>query len=596
MSISLDPVTFKVIQSGLSSLVEEMGVRLTRVAFSPVIVEGKDFSLGLTAPNGDLVSTGPRDLPAFIGTMEFTVRAVLERYPMDEIHPGDIFMLNDPHRAGTHNNDLRVVYPVFIEGELLTWIFSCGHWADVGGPEPGSFNANATSVFAEGVLVPVVKLYSAGVRNEALIDLFMANLRQPRQSRGDLQAMLHACWAGETRLNEIVDRYGINAVRQAMSDMIDYSEALLAAKLADLPNGVFEFEDYCDTDAPHPDSPPIKVHLRLTIEDGHLTFDYRGSGDQPVGPMGSGLPMCWSATTNAVLNLFPGVPPNHGVFRRITILTRPGSSVHVEYPGAISGTAAGVYEKITACVLNVFGQADSALKSGAIYNLTNISIGGDDDAGRPWLMYLWMGGGYGGTVRGDAGLPTMMLMATATKTQPVELLERTNPILFESSSMIIDSMGAGRHRGGPGQERTFRILTEGTSAFLTAIGDRNVFPIWGVDGGAAGHFQDVVVDVGGPSERSVGCNVSGVRVSPGGVVRCWTGGGGGLGNPLEREPDAVLEDVRQGYVSIAGAERDYGVLIHCADEVMNSYDIDRDRTTLLRQERLGRTANPVLVS
>lgn len=586
----LDNVTFEVIRSTLINLVSEMGIRLSRVAFSPVIVEGRDFSLAMVSPDAELIGTGPQDLPAHVGTLDLTAQTVLDKFPKEEIRSGDIFLLNDPHNGGTHNNDLRVVLPVFEHGELFSFLIACGHWTDVGGPMPGSFNAMATSCFAEGVRVPPVRIYNEGRRNQDAIDLLLANLRLPAQSAGDLQAMLHAVWEGERRLHEVVERYGKETVSLAIREMLDYSERLLHSELEKLPEGVYEFEDFCDVDKPDPEQRPIRVHLRLEIRDGKLIFDYRGSDPQPVGPTGSPLPMTWSATVVGICNLFPSVPYNHGLRRNIELLTNPGSCVHVLFPNAVSGTAAGVYEKVLACVLMCLGQADERLRSGQIYNLMNLTTGGITEEGRQWVQYLWLPGGHGATGRGDTTLPSMVLFGSGNRNQPVEVLERSNPVLFDEISLRQDSSGAGRHRGGIGVNAKYHV-TSG-EATLGAIGDRTKFPPVGVDGGLPGSNQDILVDAGGPEERSVTMNAFNERVLQGQVVHTWSGGGGGLGDPLERNPRAVLADVIEEYVSVEAARRDYGVVVRATEPRLHGYEIDDVGTERLRvQLRADRTVN-----
>lgn len=571
----LDPITFEVLRSSLTNLVDAMGVRLQRVAFSPVITEGRDYTLALCAPNGDVVACGARDLPAHLGQVEFTVRDVIERFAGD-IEPGDVFLLNDPHAAGSHNNDVRCVWPVFADDELFAWVVSVGHWTDIGGPLPGSFNPEATSCFGEGLRIPPVKIMRDGALQQNVVDMILGNVRLPEQSGGDLQAQIEACRAGSVRLRELLERYGRSTLAAAFERTMDYSERLLANEIASLAPGAYEWTDYCDEDTGDPERKPVKVHLRLTIGGGKLIFDYTESDPAPRGPGGNPLPMTWSATISGLLNLCPGVPFNHGVLRLIDVRVKTPSCVSVPFPGAVCATGSGVHQKVECCVLNTIGQADPSRRTGAIYNLQNLTIGGEDgaDAEQRWVMYLWTAGGYGGTARGDAGLPSMMLFAAGTMNQPVEVLERANPVIFDRVAIAQDSMGAGRHRGGAGEERVFHVT--GGPATLTAIGDRFVYPIWGVDGGHPGQRQEIIVDYGGAGERCLGTNISRHRVLAGERIYMRTGGGGGYGLPTERDPDAVLDDVLEGYMSSEGAADAYGVVI--AQDAEGRLIVDLDAT------------------
>jgi N-methylhydantoinase B len=511
----------------------------------------------------------------------FTISSVLGRFSGD-VYRGDIFLVNDPHAAGSHMNDMRVVYPVFAGESVFAWIVGFGHWTDVGGPEPGSFNASATSCFAEGLRVPPVRIYSRGVPEASVLDLIFANIRLPYEARGDLQAVVEACRAGEARVVELCDRYGVELITAVGDEMMQYSERLLKRHIRGLSSGTYECTDWVDVDLPHPDRPSYCVKLRMVVEEEKVIFDYRASDPAPVGPSGSPLPMTWSATVCGMLNVFPDVPFNDGVLRSIEVLTTPGSCVHVEFPGAVSGTGAGMYEKVLACVLSCFGQADPALASGGIYNLTNLTVAGSQPNGRPWVMYVWQAGGFGATPRGDGGPPMMSLFSAGTRNQPVEVLERAYPVLFESVAMIPDSMGAGRYRGGPGEERVFRLLGK-EGGVLGAIGDRHLFPIRGVAGGLPGGGQDVVADLGGCNERSLGVNFAGQRLLRGERVRTVSGGGGGYGDPLTRMPSAVCDDVCDGLVSPVRAEELYGVVMVALDRPPG-YEVDEGATLEKRQQ------------
>lgn len=572
---TLDSVTFEVVRSTLINLVSEMGIRLSRVAFSPVITEGRDFSLAIVSPEGELIGCGPQDLPAHVGTLDLTVKTVVRAHPVDTIEPGDVLLVNDPHNGGTHNNDVRVVLPVFVEGDLVTFLVACGHWADIGGPMPGSFNAMATSCFGEGVRITPIKIYRRGERNQDVIDLLMANLRLPAQATGDLQAQLQAVWDGEKRFQDVVVKYGREVVEATMREMLDYSERLLRAELAELAEGTYEFEDFCDVDKPDPEQRPIRVHLSLEVRDKRLIFDFRGSDPQPIGPSGSPLSMTWSATVAATLNLFPNVPYNHGMRRNMEILTEPGSCCHVLFPTPCSGTAAGVYEKVVACVLDTIGQADPARRRvGQSYNLMNLTIGGADDSGRAWVMYLWLPGGHGATMRGDTTIPSMILFGAGTRGQPVEVLERFNPVVFDWFGLKPDSMGAGRHRGGVGVDVAFHV-TSGR-ATLGSIGDRFLYPPRGVDGGGDGLNQDIRIGVGTPEERSVTMNAYNELVGPGEVVLAWAGGGGGLGSPRDRDPQLVLADVTEGFLTPEAALEAYDVSVRPADGRPGEWELVTD--------------------
>lgn len=578
----VDLITYEVVRSSLTNLVDVMGRRLRRVAFSPVITEGCDYTLAVCDAEGDVVACGSRDLPAHLGTLEFTVRAVLAKYDLEDIRDGDFYFLNDPHAAGSHNNDVRVLAPFYFDASLVGWVVSCGHWTDVGGPFPGSFNPDARSCFAEGLRIPATRLVRGGVVAAEVVDLVLGNLRTPSQARGDLQAQIEACRAGLEGLRHLCERYGASVVETCFAQMMMQSEHLfLEQAAARLAMGTFEFSDCVDEDSAVEGSGPIWVRLKLTVARDHLTFDFRGSDPAPTGPSGNPLPMTWSAVICATLNFLPGVPFNHGIIRCISVLVDTPSCVSVAFPGPVCATGSGVYMKAEACALNCLGQADPANATGCTYNLQNLTIGGRRQDGSEWVMYLWTVGGFGGSARGDGGIPSMMLFAAGTKTQPVEVLERTNPILFERVAIAPDSMGAGKFCGGPAEERVF-VVRNG-EATLTAIGDRFRHPIWGVCGGGPGKRQEIVVDFGSSNERCVGVSVSGINIRPGCRVYLRSGGGGGFGVPLERAAEMVLRDIERGWVTKEAAEASFGVVLREDPSASVGVAVDQAGTVALRR-------------
>jgi N-methylhydantoinase B len=558
-SNSIDVVSFEIIRSSLASLVHEMGLYLERAAFSPSIVEGRDFTLALLDPSGAMIANGPEDQPAHLGTLEFTARAVMHRFPSERIAAGDVFLFNDPYTGGTHCQDVRVVRPIFVKDQLFAWLLAVGHWTDVGGQFPGTFNPVANSCFQEGIRIPPVKLVEAGTIRDDLVDLVLANCRLPAESHGDLIAMLSSCALGEERLNDLLAKYGVDNVAAVFEHSKEYCERLLLSQTSALPDGVYEAEDYIDMDPSDPQRRPVRIACRLTVEDGRLHFDFSDSDPQPKGSVGGTLPTTWSGVLCAVLNYFPGVPFNNGVLRVISVTTRPKSCVHIELPTPFSGMAAGALEKVISVVLRVLGEANPSQKTAAMYNLCNLTVSGRDPRfdDREWIMYLWLPGGFGGTAMWDAGLPTMMLYGPGCRNQPVEMHERLYPILYERVEMRQDSMGPGLHRGGPGIDCVFR-MTAG-SAELSAIGDRHRFPIWGVDGGGSGAAQDIIVSRGDGRSESLGMHAAGVLLDAGDRVVFLSGGGGGFGRASDRAPDAVRADVTQGLLSVERALSDYGV-------------------------------------
>ncbi|HBY92557.1 MAG: hydantoinase B/oxoprolinase family protein [Ardenticatenaceae bacterium] len=581
----LDVVTFEVLRNAFVALCNEMALVLERTAYSPIIAEAHDFTASLLDGRGRFVACGERDLSAHFGTFEFTAQLVLEYHHNQGLEAGDILFLNLPHEGGTHYNDMRIVKPVFWDGKVVALLTNCGHWSDVGGAMPGSFYPGANDAFAEGVRVPVVKVYSEqGGLNQAVVDIVMANVRTPHESIGDFHAQLASVNAGEKRLKELLKVYGPDTIQAAYDRVVDHSEALLSSYLEQHPDGEAEFEDFIDFDPARPDSDPIKVHLRLIKKGGRFIFDFTGSDPQPRGAVGGSYATTCSAVYNTVMNLFPipGLAMNHGIIRVCEVRTTPGSVVHVTFPAPVSGMAAGTFEKVMTTIMGAAGKLLPEKRIACPFNDSNMAFGGlDPRFNRPYVMYEYMEGGYGGGPHQDGGnIPSLPVFGGGSTNAPIEVCERFYPVRFHSVGLIRDSAGAGRWRGGPGCERVFE-LTDG-EARLTVIGDREIFPPWGCYGGGDGLAQGVVLNRGTPNERAIGMHASNVPLVAGDVISYWSGGGGGFGNARERDPERVLADVREGLVSPEAAEQIYATALKQTGTPLEPYQIDYEATGRLR--------------
>ena len=577
----LDPVTFEVIRNTLVTICDEMGVRLCRTAFSPVITEGRDFTFALFDPDGLLVASGHWDMPFHFGTFEGSLAEVLREFAGD-IHEKDVFLFNDPYTGGTHNNDMRAIRPAFHEGELIGWLVVCGHWTDAGGPLPGTLNPSARDCFAEGIRVPPIRIIDRGRRVNSVVGLVLANVRGPAAANGDLQAMLGCLEAGDERMGELAERYGRDTLLQAYKEIWDYSERVLRAATAELPNGVYEWVNHIDRDPGTDLDDPVAVRLALEVRDGDLIFDFTGSDRAPKGAVGSTLPTTLSGVLTATLNVFTGVPLSHGVDRVIEVRTTPGSVVHLLPPSPSSGAAAGAYEKIVATSLGCIGKASPERRTACIFNLINVTLGGVNERfDRPWVMYFWLPGGYGATALGDSTLPSHMLFGPGVRIQPIEVHERFFPVVFEELALSEDSAGAGRFRGGWGVRCSFRLT--GEEAVMSVLGDRGKFPPWGVEGGSAGAHQTVTIDPGSPAERPVGMFAAGVPVKRGSRVVYVSGGGGGFGDARERDPELVVSDANEGLLGPDHALDAYGVVIRGTGDPDRPYELDAAATAAARR-------------
>lgn len=574
--MSLDPVTFSVVHNALRSIVNEMNLALFRSAYSPVITEGRDIGGAVMDRQGRLVAQGSWDLAVFVGMLEFGVRSILTRYK-DEILPGDVFVMNDPFVGGTHFNDVGIVRPVFDGEELSAFVVVCGHWPDVGGQEPGSFVANAREHFQEGLRIPPAKLYIAGRPNNAVIDIIATNMRIPHERLGDLRAQTGATVVGERRLLELGDKYGWDQVREAMDQTIRYSERLLRAKIERMPDGIFEGEDFVDMESL--DRPwPKRVHLRLSIRDDSMRFDFSGSDPESLSASNSTYSATASAVFVTVKSLFPEIPMNHGCFEPIEVIAPEGTVVNARSPRAISSMAATVYEKVIGASLAALANVVPEQAVGCPYNLINLTIGGRYQE-RDFVAYLFSEGGFGGRATKDGPPGLVSLYGGGAKITPVEVVERRYPIAFEEWSLWPDSGGPGRFRGGVGSRKTFRLV-EG-EARLSCLGDRELYPPFGVLGGGPGAKHGLILNHGSSEEENLTLKVVGRTLVAGDRITILAGGGGGYGDALDRDPVLLAADVRRGFVTPERAAADYGVVVSA------SGDVDEEATGQLRSSMRG---------
>jgi N-methylhydantoinase B len=567
----LDPVTLAVVHNAFKSIVNEMNLALFRSAYSPVITEGRDIGGAVFDAEGRLVAQGDWDLAVFVGLLEFSVQAILERYA-GEIEPGDVFIMNDPFVGGTHFNDVGIARPVFDGSRLVGFVAVCGHWPDVGGQEPGSFVANAREHFQEGLRMPPIKLYLAGRPNRAVFDIIASNMRIPQDRLGDLRAQVGATMVGQNRLEELALRYGWGHIAAAMRETISYSERLLRSQIARFPDGVYEGEDFIDMESLDRRIPK-RVHVRLSVEGDGMRFDFSGSDPESLSASNS----TYSATASAVYvttkSLFPDIPMNHGCFKPLEIIAPPGTVVNARAPRAISSMAATVYEKVIGSCLAALAQVVPERAVGCPYNLINLTVGGQY-RGRVYVAYLYSEGGFGGRATKDGPPGLVSLYGGGAKITPVEVTERRYPIEFEEWALWPDSGGPGRYRGGVGSRKTFRLV-EG-EARLSCLGDREFYPPFGVLGGREAARQALLLNVGSPSEKDISLKAVGYPLTAGDRVTIVAAGGGGYGDPLERDPELVLQDVRKGYVTPERATSDYGVVLSPSNTV------DREATARRR--------------
>ncbi len=581
-AVKLDPVTFEVLKNSFVNLVDQMREHISRTCYSLVIYVG-DASCCLNDARGDTIAQGSRDVAVHVGTLHSTAKAALA-YFKDDLYPGDILAINDPYMGGTHISDVRIIKPVYHDGDLVALTQCNGHWADVGGPVSGSFNIRAKEHYAEGLRITPVKIAEKGKFRRDVADMIAANMRISEERIGDLKAQAAASEVGEQYLLRLIKKYGKKTVLAAFNEVQDYVERVMKARIAKLPKGTWENEDYLDQD-PDKGEGLIKVHIKMKIKEHEIFYDLSGS-DPYVGTFLNGTESnSYSAVVAGTKYYFPDIPLNSGFYRVVKAYFPPDSVVNAPWPIAVTGFCSGTYEKIMNSIFEIWSRIIPERSLAACFNLEYLLVGGWDDRpgyNRHFMWYDWNVGGWGGRSARDGHDAAGLVFGPGVMTQPVEAQERLNPILTTKMEIIRDSGGPGKWRGGCGVEKG-AVLLPCKRTEISYCADRERSIAWGIFGGLPSIPQGLTLNPGKPEERYLGVIFSDVLLRPGDSFTRPSAGGGGLGDPLQRDPSLVLEDVIDGYVSISRARKDYGVVIKEIDPDLCQYEIDLKATKRERQ-------------
>lgn len=544
----LDPVTLAVIQNGLQQVCNEMDLAFVRAAFSPVIAEGLDRSDGIyDRATGELIAQGELGLPVFVGTMQFSTRAVIER--AKAVEPGDIFILNDPYLGGTHLMDVKFVKPFFYRGELFAWLSNTGHWPDTGGMVPGGFSAKATEVEQEGLRLPPVKLYKRGEIDQEILSIILSNIRIADQRIGDIKAQSAALEIGERRLTALLDRYGSNTVEQAIGVLKTGAAQQMRARIASIPAGEYHSTTIVDSDGVVDE--PLEIRLAVRKIGDDLEFDLSRSSPPCRGPMNSVIATTKSAIYLAMKHILPEVPINAGTFEPLRVPIPVGTFLDAQYPRPVSGCAAEVSQRIAEAVFLALSQAlPDRLFAAPAGTSGNLAIGGTDPkTGQNYVMYIVTGGGYGGSI-GQDGISNGCSTIGIAKTPPLEILEQRFPIMFDEFAIAEGSAGAGRHRGGFGVSYCVRLLRgEARASFVMDHGRVGPPGILGGESGAPNRIE--VVQAGQVFRPPHLSKDQDIKLEAGDFIRVQTPGGGGYGDKNARSSQLIETDRRRGYFASA---------------------------------------------
>jgi N-methylhydantoinase B len=550
--MSLDPVTLAILKGRLEQIADEMDATLFRSAFNPIIAEAHDASHGIyDAITGETLVQGKSGLPIFVGVMAFAVKAVIEKVARDgNLSDGDVFIFNDPYEGGTHLSDFRLVKPIYRNGTVFCYLASVGHWHDVGGNVPGNYNPEATESFQEGMLIPPVKLFSAGVLNTDIVDILSSNSRLPNSLYGDLNGQINALDLGHQRLNDLLDQYGETDIQTALGLLKSRANRMMRDHLQALPNGTISVEDFLDNDGVH--DVALKLAVDLSIDGERLTVDFSRSSQACAGPVNISRSTTIAATYVALKHIFTDVPANAGVLQPVEFIIPEDSFLSVKAPKPVGGYTETILRLIVV-LFCAFEHIAPERVNGCAYGTINaLSMAGHRSNGARWVMFSFFGGGHGGHPEGDGLNHGNAPISTAT-IPPLEILEAAYPVAFTQWALRPDSGGVGKHRGGLGAIYEIELLEESATVFL--FGERGKFPPPGVVGGGAGAmnkfaYQSADEETAFPDKTPpLASKITGVKLRRGQRVRLETPGGGGYGNAQERPEELIRNDLAQGYVS-----------------------------------------------
>lgn len=556
----VNPITLEVVTESLIAIVKEMRATIIRASYSSVIYEFDDFSCALFGPDGEMVAQS-WDHPGHVLPLPWGVRCALDDFA-DDLHPGDVILLNDPYRGGTHLNDVTLIFPVFNEaGELTIFPAVRAHWVDVGGMVPGSYSGLSTNIYQEGVRIPPVKIYEKGKANRSALLLLMSNMRVPEEREGDLNASLGACKVAENRIRRLYTKYGSDTVLSCVRLHLDRTERRLRDKISALPDGDYFYEDYLEyfDDGVFD---PVIVQLKLTVDGDQITADFEGTNKQVPGVVNSSLAVTGAGVFVAVKStLDPGGAVNHGAFRPITLKAPPGTVVDVRND-APAGAHGEVRKRGVSVALGALSQIVPDLVSGDLCgsSFPNAIGGYNTKRDRQYVYYESPSGGNGGFLEDD-GPSTMgnIDFGNLPTIQSVESIESEMPIFVDHYELRTDSGGEGASRGGMGMRRMIRIMDD--EASYSVLSDRAVLPPYGVLGGGSGATYAISV-LRGSDEHCFDTpgKVTGYPVRRDDVISMRSSGGGGYGDPLTRDPEKVRIDLLKGFVSAERAREGYGVV------------------------------------
>jgi N-methylhydantoinase B len=550
--MSVDRTTVEVIRGALVYAAEEMGIALKKSAYSPNIKERMDHSCALFDPKHRLIAQAEH-IPVHLGSMAFAVREGLATYK-GTLGPGDMILLNDPYLSGTHLPDLTLIAPIYHVDHLIGYAANKAHHTDVGGKAPGSIAGDSTELYQEGLIIPPVKFVKSGAIDPELSWLIRSNVRTPDVQMGDLRAQIAANYTGIRRVLELTEKYGAYVLHTSMGEIMDYSERRMRAAISEMPGGVYEASDYME-DVPGWGLAEIRV--RVTVEEGGISFDYSGTCPQVEAPINAPLGVTIAGIYYTLITVTDSnIPVNDGCFRPVTLIIPEGTMMNPRRPAPVAGGNVETSQRNVDVLMKAFSKiVPGKVTAAGLGTMNNVSVGGIRPDGTPWTFYETIGGGSGGRPNSD-GVDGVHVNMTNTMNTPIESIEAYLPMRFLSYSLRPDTGGAGEYRGGCGIERSWMLTAP--RATLSILAERTKINPWGLKGGEPGALGEylIVKRNGEILKLPSKCTV---QMVDGDSLIVHTPGGGGFGDPKKRSLEKISRDVANGLVSVEAALRNYGI-------------------------------------
>jgi N-methylhydantoinase B len=572
--VELDPITLEMLWSRLISIVEESESTLVRTSFSPIVGEADDHSAALLDAKGNLLAQTPSAMPAFIGILDHTARVLLQHYPVETLQPGDVLTTNDPWICCGHLNDLNVMRPIFHQGRVVAFSANTAHLTDIGGRN----SAEAFDLFEEGLRILPSKLVKGGVPNEEIFKMLHANSRVPDQIIGDINAQLAAAEIADRRMVEMLEEYGLDDLETLSEEIITRTEAAMRAAISRLPDGEYSGEVKSDGVR---DTGPITIKAKVTIHGDSLTIDFDGTSPQVQYGVNCPMNLTYAEAVWPVrVALGSDIPTTAGSLRPIKVIAPEGCILNPKFPAAVYARTtivhnahAPVFQALSALVPEHVSPSRVQANSGAIWGWRVRGSWSERQrpdflAGEQFVTSYLGNGGQGATGGGDGRF--CMSYPDNCSNMPIEVIESRSPVIFLSKEITTDAGGPGHYRGGPGQTIQLEMRSERPMYFISSSGDKMIQPPAPLLGGTPGQTGALAIN-GKPIPKQIW-----QEVTFGDIVEVRSPGGGGYGNPFDRDPDAVLADVVFGLVSIEGARTGYGVAI------TPDLTVDLDQTRALR--------------